>query len=137
MALANCPRCGALFNKISLDCCRACHEEEESLLKDTQTYLRSHRNAPVFEVMLHVEVPQWMLEKWIQEKRIQIVKPEEEMSKLRCQYCGREIQPGMTMCKTCQLRKLSEKPPKEKSEPAPAPDADLKPKRSGMHVKVR
>lgn len=135
MALANCPRCGSLFNKTTLDCCKACHAEEESLLKETQTYLRSNRNAPMFEVMREVEVAQWMLEKWILEKRIQIVKPEEEMSKLRCMYCGREVEPGISICKTCQLRKLSEKPQKDK--PAAVPDAEPKAKRSGMHVKVR
>lgn len=135
MALANCPRCGALFNKSTLDCCPACHEEEERLIKITQAYLRAHRNAPVFEVMQNVDVPQWMLDKWILEKRIQFVKPEEEMSKLRCLYCGREIEPGISICKTCQIRKLTEKPPMGKN--SSEAETKSKIKRTGMHVKIR
>lgn len=118
MALTNCPRCGALFNKTAVDCCSKCYALEEKLLRQTQDYLRKNRNAPKYEVMAEVGLTQWMVEKWIGEKRITIYDPTEVSAVPRCNSCGRETKPGEPLCKTCQFKRLNANILKKAAEPA-------------------
>ena len=138
MALANCSRCGALFNKISTDYCKNCYEEEEKLLRKTQEFLRKNRNAALFEVVDAVEVEQWMIEKWVVEKRITINSPEEVIGKYFCSSCGREVKAGQTLCKTCQFKRLAspKKNNPEKTEKA-VEEAPTQTRSAGMHFKPR
>ncbi len=136
MALANCSRCGRLFNKLHRDICPKCHDEEEELLRQTQDYLRDHRNAQIFELIEELEIEQWMLEKWVNEKRITLVTPESEMGAKKCSECGRKMKPSDAgnICKTCQLKRLMNKKPTEKK--TAEPDAELtKDESRGMHFK--
>ena len=56
MALANCRRCGGLYNKVSIDICPACTKEEERLLRETQQYLREHKLATVAQVVEDLDI---------------------------------------------------------------------------------
>ncbi|MGC9327599.1 MAG: TIGR03826 family flagellar region protein [Candidatus Hinthialibacter sp.] len=109
MTLANCPRCGALFNKTTMDFCQKCWEEEERLLRKTQDYLRKNRTAPMLDVISEIGVEQWMIEKWIDEKRISLYDPEAPSGVHYCASCGRETKPGELLCKTCQFKHMSAK----------------------------
>lgn len=111
MALGNCPRCGALFNKVTIDICPSCYNKEQDLLRTTQRYLRENRTATVASVLVALrddgtDVEQWMLEKWIKEKRINLAPEEVATVKPHCPYCSRELKEGEKICKTCQLKKL-------------------------------
>jgi hypothetical protein len=45
MALANCKRCGNLFNRVTRDICDACYKREEEDLVKVQHYLRDNAKA--------------------------------------------------------------------------------------------
>ncbi|MBN2326302.1 MAG: hypothetical protein JXR73_04045 [Candidatus Omnitrophica bacterium] len=134
MTLANCPRCGALFNKITMDCCKQCYEEEEKLLRKTQEYLRKNRVAPMFEVIDAIGVEEWMIEKWVDEKRITLHDPTVQSTVHYCSSCGRETKPGETLCKTCQFKLLSTKK-KNSSEQEEDPKTAKRDRSGGMHFK--
>lgn len=107
MPLDNCSRCGRLFNKIGRDYCSQCYEEEEELLRETQAYLRDNKAAAKCDVLDALELEPWMLDKWIQDKRIAEFDESEQVNKRICMYCGREVKEGQTICRTCQLKKMS------------------------------
>ncbi len=137
MALANCPRCGSLFNKIGLEFCKSCYDEEEKLLRETQEYLRQHRKAPILEVVEAIGLEQWMLDKWIEEKSITFQDPSEQKKNLSiCSNCGREITAGQILCKTCQYKQLTNAQNKRESEQEKKGN-DEKSQPSGMFIKHR
>ncbi len=135
MALANCKQCGSLFNKITRDICEECIKEEEELLRATQNFLRDNRNSQIWQILEAIEdLEAGLLDKWVEEKRINLIKPEDEAGKKQCMYCGREVTGAGNVCKTCEVKKkLSSSKPaallEEKDDDAP------KAKRSGMHFK--
>lgn len=138
MTLANCSRCGSLFNKVTRDLCPQCDEEENQLLRDTQDYLRNHRNASKPEILDAVEdLDVALLNRWVCEGRIQLHTPEDALNKVYCMYCGREVTGGGVMCKTCLVKKkLSEnkmKPP----QPEIIIEEETKKRSAGMFVKKR
>ncbi len=139
MPLANCPRCGNLFNKLTSDICNQCREEEDQLLKETQEYLRKNRNASKAQVISDLDLSTEMMDNWIRSKRIHFFQEEELRSKRYCSSCGREIKENQTICRTCQLKKLSskEKKPKilekEKTKTEEQPPEPSK----GMHFKKK
>jgi len=110
VGLANCSRCGGLFSKISRDYCTKCYEEEEELLRSAQEFLRNNREAGVHDLIDELELEQWMVEKWVNEKRINLLKEEELHNKRYCTECGRELKSETgTVCKTCQFKKVMKK----------------------------
>ncbi|MGI6455655.1 MAG: hypothetical protein ACOX5R_08525 [bacterium] len=128
MALANCRRCGGLYNKVSIDICPACTKEEERLLRETQQYLREHKLATVAQVVEDLDIRCELVDKWCKEKRINLVHEEDFIAIRRCQYCGREIAPsqGFT-CKTCQIKRLG----LVKTTTPETPEADPNRKKAG------
>lgn len=134
MALANCKQCGALYNKITRDICEACVKEEEALLRETQDYLRDNRSAQIWQILEAIEdLEAGLLDKWVEEKRINLVKPEDEAGKKQCMYCGREVTGAGNICKTCQVKKKL-----SSTKPAPVvkeKEDEAKAKRTGMHFK--
>lgn len=141
MALANCSRCGALFNKVTRDYCNECHEEEEKMLSQIQAYLRDNRQAPKTEILdEHEELETWMLDKWIEEGRVNLYDPDaEDLSDKSCIYCGRPVKGDGEICKTCQIRKSITEGKKPAAEPMAKPQekAPEKSVRHGMHFKKR
>lgn len=76
--LANCPKCGQLFNKVTKEICPKCVEEEEQLLRDTQEFLRNNRSAGRHQIMLEVDgVTPELLDQWVETKRINLVTSED------------------------------------------------------------
>lgn len=137
MPLANCPRCGKLFNKMAIDICKDCQKEEDELLRETQEYLRQNRSASKIEILDEVEVEPWLLDKWVTENRINIIDQEELMSKRYCVECGREIKGGgESICRTCQLKKLSSKGSSSKTPSLDKVEqSETKKTSRGMHYK--
>lgn len=76
--LANCPKCGQLFNKVTKEICPKCVENEDIMLRDTQQFLRDNRNAGKHQIMLEVDgVTPDLLDRWIESKRINLVSAED------------------------------------------------------------
>jgi len=50
LSLANCRRCGKLFNKTRHDVCPDCIHEEENKIAEIRDYLRVHPLANIYEV---------------------------------------------------------------------------------------
>ncbi len=136
MPLANCPRCGKLFNKMAIDICKDCQKEEDKLLSETQEYLRQNRSASKVEILNDIDVEPWMLEKWVNENRINIIDQNDLMGKRYCVECGRELKIQGNVCKTCQIKKLSKRPSSSSTQPSeiPVQNEETKPKR-GMYYK--
>ncbi|MEW6235008.1 MAG: hypothetical protein AB1656_06450 [Candidatus Omnitrophota bacterium] len=138
MPLSNCSRCGQLFNKITSDVCKKCLEAEDELLRKTQDYLRQNRNASKVEVLMELELEPLMLEKWIKENRVNIIDPEQEQGKRLCVECGREVKGGGTICRTCQLKKLTKPKPAAPGEnKESSPEESIKNISRGMHFKKK
>jgi len=137
LPLSNCSRCGQLFNKITTDVCKKCLEAEDELLHKTQDYLRQNRNASKVEVLMELELEPLMLDKWIAEKRVNIVDPTQEQGKRLCIECGREIKGSGTICRTCQLKKLTKPKTAASTENKETPSSDelAKTLGRGMHFK--
>ncbi|MEW6238487.1 MAG: hypothetical protein AB1656_24135 [Candidatus Omnitrophota bacterium] len=136
MPIDNCSRCGELFNKIKYNICNKCLEEEESLLRDAKDYLLEHPNAMIIELVEELEIEEWMFEKWIREKRIQILSPEEMMKKRHCVQCGRELKDDNAMyCKNCMFKQTLQKKVEEKEEAPKVKEEPLSYDRRGMHYK--
>lgn len=107
MALANCSRCGILYNRSTLDLCFSCFKEEEELFHETQDFIRKNPHTTVGEVLENVDVEQAMLEKWIAEKRIQFLKSESNEDKKICMFCGRPVRHDEKICRTCLYKQAS------------------------------
>lgn len=142
MALANCSKCGKLFNKLTKNICNDCTNIEDEALRKTQQYLRKNPNASIAQVIIALEdedvyVDRTMLEKWTNERRITLVIELKVDDKPRCSLCGREVKSGEYICKTCKFTKIprmnepEEKPPVDTDYPV---ESDGK-KRGGIFLK--
>jgi uncharacterized protein len=139
MPLANCKKCGQLFNKTTNPVCPKCIEEEEALLRKAQAYLRKNPNATIIQLISDLEdedvfIEKEQLEKWAEEKRINIVFDGEPDNKPRCSLCGREVRPGTSICATCKFTKLPRKSGDSEPQELKPEEPEKKP-RSGMHYK--
>lgn len=114
-------------------------DEEAQLLRETQDYLRDHRNATKSDILDVVEdLSIALLDQWVDEGRIQLYDPVAEMNKVRCMYCGREVSGGGTVCKTCQIKKTLGQKTGGPTAPAKPSTADVKQQRiGGMHFKKK
>ncbi len=134
MPLANCRKCGKLFRKVNLDICKDCEREEEELLLDVREFLRDNPEAMRNEILDEFEMEQSLLEKWIEQNRIVLVKESEANAKPTCPSCGREVKEGQTYCRTCMFKKLQQKGGAAKVEKVPEP-TEKPQKRPGMYYK--
>jgi flagellar operon protein (TIGR03826 family) len=119
--LANCSRCGNLFDKRYRDICPHCIEEEEQDLQVVKDYLGNHRLATLPEVVRDTEVPLETVLTFIDDRRLVLV----DFPNLtyQCQQCGTHTQNGR-YCQECtdnlvqeladateSVRKLKDTPP--------------------------
>lgn len=135
MVLANCSRCGILFNRISADKCATCYKEEEQLFQETQNYIRKNPQTSMADVLENVDIEQELLEQWIEEKRIQFHDTEVTESKTICIYCGRPINQGEKICKTCMYKQITRKKNRHSVSDPQEEEKNEEIKNRGMHVK--
>ncbi|RJP26467.1 MAG: hypothetical protein C4527_14995 [Candidatus Omnitrophota bacterium] len=126
-----------MFNKMHRDVCPKCYEEEEELLRQTQDYLRDNRQAHLFEIVDALDIEQWMIEKWVKEKRINLITTEDQKAVRQCTECGRKLKETDVgaICKTCQLKKLMKKG--AQSPKAAEKEEEKKEEARGMYFKKR
>ena len=127
MQPSNCRECGKLFLRVRSDLCPECMQEEENQLRQVREYLREHPQATIGNVVEDLDIDQSLIDKWIEEERLTLKNPSEEMAKRKCPLCGREVKPDQTYCLTCLFKQLQAK--KEHGD-------DGKPQGKGMHFKV-
>jgi flagellar operon protein (TIGR03826 family) len=101
MALANCKRCGRLFNQLNHDICNICLREEEQMFFTVRDYLKDHRRAGVYEVSDATGVETTMIIKFIREGRLSTV--DHDNLNFPCESCGTPIVEGR-FCKPCKDR---------------------------------
>lgn len=96
--IANCKRCGRIFNKVRRDLCPACVEEEEAAFLRVRDYLRQNKNATIGDVVENTGVPSEKIVQMIQDGRLllrdnpNLVYP--------CERCGEMTQTGR-LCARC------------------------------------
>ena len=102
MVLANCTRCGKVFNQITRVICNDCFNQEEEDLKRVQHYLRDDpkANKTIEGVAEAYDLEESMIRKWILEKRL-VMKSTSPDDVQKCESCGAPIMGGR-LCRECQ-----------------------------------
>jgi flagellar operon protein (TIGR03826 family) len=96
--IANCRRCGRIFNQVRRNICPACIAEEDKAFEVVRAYLRQHRDATIAEVSEATDVSVDMIIGMIQDGRL-ILRDHPNMS-YPCERCGNPTQAGR-YCATC------------------------------------
>lgn len=98
MAIANCKRCGRIFNRVRRDICTSCIAEEDKMFILVRDYLREHRDAYMQDVIEGTGVDMDVLIQMIQDGRI-ILTDNPNMN-YACERCGGATQSGR-FCGKC------------------------------------
>lgn len=98
MAIANCKRCGRIFNKVGRDICRDCIQAEDSMLTEIRQFLRKHAMANIYEVAEGTNVPHGHIVDFIRDGRL-ILRDNPNMT-YPCERCGKPTLSGR-LCATC------------------------------------
>ncbi len=98
MTVANCKRCGRIFNRVRRDICPACITDEDKVFIKVRDYLREHKNAFMKDVVEGAEVDMDMLIQMIQNGRIILV--DNPNIGYECERCGGFTQSGR-FCANC------------------------------------
>jgi flagellar operon protein (TIGR03826 family) len=98
MAIANCKRCGRIYNRIRRDICPACIAEEDEIFIKVRDFLREHKNAYMDEVIEGTDVETETLIQMIQDGRV-ILADNPNMG-YACERCGGMTRSGR-LCAKC------------------------------------
>ncbi|MCL6547324.1 MAG: hypothetical protein K6T30_00270 [Alicyclobacillus sp.] len=98
MPIANCKRCGRIYNRVRRDICPACIEEEDRAFTLVRGYLNEHRNASMAELTEATGVDPALVIALIQSGRL-ILRDNPNLS-YACERCGQPTQTGR-FCKSC------------------------------------
>ncbi|MBX6396344.1 MAG: hypothetical protein IRY98_11710 [Alicyclobacillaceae bacterium] len=97
--VANCKRCGRIFQKTAgVTVCPACRREEEELYQKVRAYVAEHRGATIIEVSEATGVDADLVLQFLREGRLSVVNGGN--MRYPCERCGREIQTGR-FCERC------------------------------------
>ncbi|MCL6517454.1 TIGR03826 family flagellar region protein [Alicyclobacillus sp.] len=98
MPIANCKRCGRLFNKIRRDICPACVAEEDKAFDIVRQYLREHRDATMAQVSEETGVGVDLIISMIQDGRLML--RDNPNLHYPCERCGKPTRAGR-FCPAC------------------------------------
>jgi flagellar operon protein (TIGR03826 family) len=102
MGLANCKRCGRLYNQTAIhDVCPECVKEEERMFFIVRDYLKENRRATINEVHEATEVPLTTIMKFLRDGRLSTL--DNPNLKFPCDSCGEPISEGR-YCRSCKER---------------------------------
>lgn len=99
--VANCPRCGRLFQKGMHNVCGACVKEEEDQFNACVTYIKDNRNCTINELSNETGVTIRQITKFIKDGRI-FISDNPNMG-YPCDSCGEIIRSGK-LCSACSNR---------------------------------
>ena len=97
MALANCDRCGRLFNRVTRNICPDCIREEEQMFDEIKAYLREHEGATVTEVSEATGVAEERILHYLRDGRLVL----SGTMSYPCESCGKPIRTGR-FCTECK-----------------------------------
>lgn len=98
MAIANCKRCGRMYNKVGRDVCTECIREEDELLKEIRLFLRQHPRANIYEVAENTRVEELVIIEFIRDGRL-LLRDNPNMG-YACERCGKQTMSGR-FCSAC------------------------------------
>jgi len=98
VAIANCRRCGKLFNRVGRDICRECIKDEDEKLETIRAYLRQHPLANIYEVANGTDVSYDEIVQFIRDGRL-LLRNNPNMV-YPCERCGTPTQSGR-LCANC------------------------------------
>ncbi|WP_067934776.1 TIGR03826 family flagellar region protein [Alicyclobacillus kakegawensis] len=98
MTIANCKRCGRIFNRVSRDICPACVAEEDEAFEKVRAYLKEHRYATILETSEATDVDLDLIVDMIKSGRL-IIRDLPNFT-YACERCGAPIQVGR-FCSRC------------------------------------
>lgn len=98
MAIANCRRCGRLFNRVGRDICPDCVKDEDDKLATIRAYLRQHPLANIYEVANGTDVTYEEIVEFIRDGRL-VLRNNPNMV-YPCERCGTPTQAGR-LCTNC------------------------------------
>lgn len=104
MPIANCKRCGRIFNRIRRDICTNCIHEEDEIIAAIRGYLKQHRDATITNVMESTGIEYATIVQMIQEGRL-LLRDNPNMT-YPCERCGNPTSSGR-FCADC-ARKLAQ-----------------------------
>lgn len=98
MPIANCKRCGRIFNQVRRNICPACIAEEDKAFETVRAYLRKNRDATMLQVTEDTGVPSEFIIDMIRDGRL-ILRDNPNLN-YPCERCGNPTQAGR-YCASC------------------------------------
>lgn len=92
MPVANCKRCGRIYNRVRRDICSACIKEEDEIYLLVREFLRQHPDASMGDVLDNTGVELETLVEMIQDGRLIISNNPNLL--YSCERCGNDTQSG-------------------------------------------
>ncbi len=96
--MANCPKCGKLFNRQSRPICDFCFKKDEECFEKARSFLRENPDKDVEEICEETGATRKQVLRWVREGRLDITSA--SGSGLSCSKCGVPISTGR-VCKNC------------------------------------
>lgn len=98
MPIANCKRCGRIYNKVGREICPACTHEQDEVFHKVRDYLKQHNNASMSDVVRDLGVDLEDVVELIQDGRL-ILRDNPNMG-YPCERCGGQTRAGR-FCAKC------------------------------------
>lgn len=96
--IANCKRCGRIFNRVRRDICMNCIQEEDKLIGVIRGYLKQHRDATIVNVMEDTGIEYATIVQMIREGRL-LLRDNPNMT-YPCERCENPTSSGR-LCAKC------------------------------------
>ncbi|GMA56852.1 hypothetical protein GCM10025858_13550 [Alicyclobacillus sacchari] len=98
MPIANCKRCGRLYNRAGRDICPECIRQEDAVLLEIRQYLKKHPQANIYEVAEGTNATYEEIVEFLRDGRL-ILRDNPNMA-YPCERCGTLTQSGR-LCANC------------------------------------
>ncbi|MFB5192872.1 TIGR03826 family flagellar region protein [Alicyclobacillus fastidiosus] len=98
MPIANCKRCGRMYNRMGREICPNCIREEDKMLNDIRSYLRKNKLANITEVAEGTGVEYEIIVDMIRDGRLMLRDNPNLM--YPCERCSTPTQAGR-FCASC------------------------------------
>lgn len=98
MPIANCKRCGRIYNRLGREICAECVQQEDELIKEIRQFLRQHKHANIYEVAEQTKVDYAVIVEFIRDGRV-ILRDNPNMG-YPCERCGKKTMSGR-FCADC------------------------------------
>ncbi|GMA64512.1 hypothetical protein NZD89_04125 [Alicyclobacillus fastidiosus] len=98
MPIANCKRCGRMYNRVGREICPECIREEDRILNDIRNFLRKNKLANISELSDGTGVEYGIIVDMIRDGRLML--RDNPNLTYPCERCGEQTQSGR-LCARC------------------------------------